>query len=69
MAQYSLIGIDSNAFYILAYVAKAMKKENCSQQEIENYRQDAESDDYQHLLFVSQEMINKLNEKKNAAAY
>lgn len=59
--KYSLIGIDSNCFAILGYVEKAMKRENYSKEEIEKYVQDAESDDYQHLLYVSQKMIEKLN--------
>lgn len=63
--KYSLIGLDSNAFIILAYVSKAMRKEKYTPKEIEEYRQDAESDDYEHLLFVSQQMIEKLNDDGN----
>lgn len=58
---YSLIGVDSNAFAILGYVSKAMRKEKRSSQEIEEYIKNAKSNDYSHLLLVSQQMIEKLN--------
>lgn len=61
--KYSLIGLDSNCFMILGYVKKAMKKEGYSKEEIDEYERDAESDDYQHLLYVSQMMIEKLNQE------
>lgn len=63
--KYSLIGLDSNCFMILGYVKKAMKKEGKTEDEINEYVQDAESDDYQHLLYVSQMMIDKLNQDSN----
>ena len=63
--KYSLIGLDSNCFAILGYVKKAMKKENYSKEEIDEYVREAESDDYQHLLYISQLEIEKLNNRKN----
>ena len=61
--KYSLTGLDSNCFMILGYVQKAMRKEHYSKEEIDEYERDAQSDDYQHLLCVSQEMIDKLNQE------
>lgn len=59
--KYSLIGIDGNAFCIMDYVVKAMHKENCSKSEIDTYLADCESSNYDHLIQVSNEMCNKLN--------
>ena len=61
--KYSLIGIDGNAFSVMGYVAKCMKQEHMSYEEIDNYRKDAMSGDYNHLLMVSVEMIEMLNEQ------
>jgi hypothetical protein len=61
--KYSLVGIDGNAFSVMGYVSQCMRKEHMSREEIENYRKDAMSGDYNNLLVVSQEMIDFLNEQ------
>ena len=61
MKPYSLVGINANAFNIMAYVKSCMQKERKSQEEIKNYLNDAMSSNYDHLLYVSNEMIDKLN--------
>lgn len=61
--KYSLVGIDGNAFSIMGYVRKAMRKEGKSSEEIEKYTEDAKSSDYNHLLVVSMEMVESLNEE------
>ena len=61
--KYTLVGIDGNAFSVMGYVSQCMKKEGMSREEIENYRKDAMSSDYNNLLVVSQEMIDFLNEQ------
>ena len=63
MAKYNLIGINVNAFCIIGYVQKAMKREHKSEEEIAAYRKSAESSDYDNLLSVSIDMIEKLNEE------
>lgn len=60
--KYTLIGVDGNAFSVIAYVTKAMRESKFSQKEIVAYREDAMSSDYSHLLCVSQEMIEKVND-------
>lgn len=62
--KYNLVGVDGNAYSVMGYVTKAMRMENFSKQEIDNYLKDATSDDYSHLLRVSVEMIDKCNSKK-----
>jgi hypothetical protein len=59
--KYSLVGIDGNAFAVMAYVSTCMKYEHKTKDEIDAYLADAKSSDYNHLLCVSQEMIEQLN--------
>ena len=61
--EYSLIGVDGNAFSIMGYVRKAMKETNFNKKEIEAYTKDATSSDYNHLLTVSINMVDKCNER------
>jgi len=61
--EYSLIGVDGNAFSIMGYVRRAMKETGFTKDEIEAYTKDATSGDYDHLLVVSIDMINKCNER------
>lgn len=62
--KYTLVGIDGNAFAIMGYVRDAMRKEGCSLEEQKAYTEDAMSGNYSHLLCVSMNMIEKLNEKR-----
>lgn len=61
--EYSLIGVDGNAFSIMGYVRRAMKETGFTREEIEAYTKNATSGDYNHLLAVSIDMIDKCNEK------
>lgn len=62
--KYTLVGIDGNAFAVMGYVRDAMRKEGCSLEEQKAYTKDAMSGNYSHLLYVSMNMIEKLNEKR-----
>lgn len=44
------------------YVARAMKNEGVSREEVSAYQADAMSGDYNHLLCVSLKMVDKCNE-------
>lgn len=59
--EFSLVGVDGNAFAIMGYVTNAMKSCKKSQAEISAYLEDAKSSDYDHLLAVSVSMVDKLN--------
>lgn len=59
--KYSLIGVDGNAFAVMGYVARCMEREGLSRTEIKEYQANATSGDYNNLLCVSAEMIDKLN--------
>jgi hypothetical protein len=60
---YDLIGVDGNAFSIMAYVLKAMREQHFSIEEQAAYKEDAMSSDYNHLLVVSSEIIDECNKK------
>lgn len=60
---YDLVGIDGNAFNVMGYVRRAMKECGFSKDEIEAYTKDATSGDYNHLLVVSMDIIDKCNER------
>ena len=61
--KYTLVGVDGNAFAIMATVRKWMRLEGCSKEEIDKYLDDARHGDYNHLLCVSMDMVEKLNER------
>lgn len=63
MDKYSLVGIDGNAFAVMGYTANSMKEVGFSAKEIEDYYGDAMSSNYDYLLAISAEMIEKCNER------
>lgn len=62
MKAYTLVGVDGNAYAIMGYVRIAMRRAGMSREDIDAYTKDATSSDYNHLLVVSSEMIDKVNE-------
>lgn len=46
----TLIGEDGNAFAILGKVERALRRVGASSEEIRSFRDEATSDDYEHLL-------------------
>ena len=62
MKAYTLVGVDGNAFSVMGYVRSAMKRAKMSSMDIETYTKDATSSDYNHLLVVSCEMIDRVND-------
>ncbi len=67
--KYNLVGIDGNAFCVMAYVVNAMRECKFSKAEREAYYNEATSSNYDHLLCVSIEMIDKCNEISDKALY
>ena len=65
MKEYSLVGINGNAFNIMGYIAKSMKEKDLSEKEISAYREKVMSGDYNNLLCASQDIIEKLNDALN----
>ena len=60
---YTLVGVDRNAFAVMGYVTRAMKREGYSSKEIEEYRSQATSSDYHHLLAVSCDYVEQCNDR------
>lgn len=72
MKAYSLVGIDGNAYSIMGYTVKAMQaacKQVRSSTVLQNfgnvaqtaYRAEATSSDYNHLICVSVDMLDRVN--------
>lgn len=53
-----LIGKDGNAFAIIGAVTKAMRQAGLAPHIIDQYREQAMSGDYDHLLKVTSEWVN-----------
>ena len=62
MKAYTLVGINGNAYSIMGCVRVAMDDANMTNDDIDAYVKDATSSDYNHLVAVSCEMIDKVNE-------
>lgn len=66
MKQFDLTNaFDDSAFSILGYTMNAMKRCNFSEAEVDQYKKDAMSGDYNYLLSISADMIDKCNSKLN----
>ena len=63
MKRFDLVGVDGNAFSVMAYTSRAMKTAGFSKEEITQYTEQATSGDYNHLLALSCEWIDKCNDK------
>ena len=72
MKAYSLVGIDGNAYSVMGYTVKAMQaacKQVHSGTAMQNfgsvaqaaYRAEATSSDYNHLICVSVDMLDRVN--------
>lgn len=53
-----LIGQDGNAFAIMNSVVRALRKAGYDPEEIKQYREEAMSGDYNHLLTVTGHWVN-----------
>lgn len=61
MDKYTLVGVDGNAFSVMGYVVKAMRTEGLSAAEISEYTTLAMSGNYDQLIALSVDELNKLN--------
>ena len=67
--EYDLVGVDGNAFSVMAYVRKAMKEQGFSKSEIDDYVKEAMSSDYNNLLVESMKYLDLCNEKMWFGSY
>ena len=63
MKPFTLVGVDGNAFCVMGYVQAAMRRNGFSKTEIDEYQKQATSSDYNNLLCVSMDYIEKVNNK------
>lgn len=59
--KYDLVGVDGNAWAVMGYVGKALKNEGLGNM-VDEYQKKAMSGDYDNLLRVSLEYLDKANE-------
>ena len=57
--KFSLVGVDGNAFSIMAHVKTAMREAGFSKEERSAYIEDCRRGDYDRLLIRSEEMIER----------
>ena len=60
--KFDLVGVDGNAFSIMAYVKTAMREAGFSKKERSEYVEDCMRGDYDRLLILSEEMIERCND-------
>lgn len=61
MAKYSLVGVDGNAFFLMAYTGRALKREGL-RDKVKDMYQEATSGDYDNLVCVCDKYIRMANE-------
>jgi len=61
--QFDLYGVAPHAFSIISYTSKAMRRANFPENEIEKYQKDALCGEYEKLIMLSMNMVEKANEK------
>ena len=61
MMKYDLVGIDGNAYTLMVYVSKALKKEGLGDK-VEEMLQRSMSGDYNNLICVCLEYVDMANE-------
>ena len=59
--KFSLVGVDGNPFSVMAYVKTAMREAGFSKKERSEYVEDCMRGDYDRLLIISDEMIDRCN--------
>ena len=60
--EYCLIGIDGNAYSLMGYTARALRKEGLGSL-VKTMQEEATSSDYYHLICVCQKYIDMVNLK------
>ena len=58
--KYDLVGVDGNAFSVMGYVAKALKREGL-RDKVDEMRKKAMSGDYNHLLVTCMDYLDMAN--------
>lgn len=59
--EFTLVGVDGNAFSIMGYVSRAIMKSGLGTQKRLEYQEKAMKGDYDELLSVSIDTIDEIN--------
>jgi len=63
MKEYTLSGVDGNAFAIMGYTQKAMREQKFSKEEIDEMLAKAMSSNHDNLICVCMDYLEKCNER------
>lgn len=61
---YTLVGVDGNPWVVMGYVVRVMCKERFTRAECDAYTKAAMSGDYNNLLRVSMDYVERCNARK-----
>ena len=68
MSKYNLVGVDGNAFALMGYTAKALRREGLGNLVNQMYAE-AKSGDYNNLIRVCDGYVDKANEVAESKGY
>ena len=68
MVKYNLVGVDGNAFSIMGYTARALRREGLGNL-VDEMQKKAMSGDYYNLIAVCDEYVEMANEKAAENGY
>ena len=60
--KYDLTYVDGNAFSIMGYILAGMRRERFTTEQMKEYKTKAMASDYDHLVAVSLDYIDMLND-------
>ena len=61
---YDLVGVDGNAYALMGYTQQAMRECGHSKEQIDEVMRRAKSSDYNNLICVLSDELEKLNKKE-----
>jgi hypothetical protein len=65
--KYTLLGVDGNAFSVIAYVHRAMRNEGYDKTALDEYSGKAMKGNYYDLLEASEKQLRKVNARAGEA--
>ena len=63
MKPFTLVGVDGNAFCVIAYTKNAMRKAGFTRQQMAEYQNEVTKLDYDYLIVKSMDILDECNEK------
>ena len=63
MKPFTLVGVDGNAFCVIAYTKNAMRKAGFTRQQMAEYQNEVTQLDYDYLIVKSMDILDECNKK------